>query len=278
DGLVGENQVSLDSVSSESVKSVARVHICGLARRADVIIGIGHCTGHLLTGYGGALKNIAMGLAGRGGKLDQHSGVLPEIIISECRGCGLCVVHCPARAITLIFSDRHSDPDGKSGEESHSIKNKRFFVSSASADSAQNDKGKGNKKAFINKDICYGCGECFAVCPNEAVKVDKWHAASDMVQSKMARYCAAILKDKKAGFINFATNITKNCDCLGEPEKPLLKDVGVLASLDPVAVDVASIDLINKQVFKSVLPDIDYRIQFKEAERLGVGSTDYEVI
>lgn len=238
DGLVGESQVSIPFANSGHSD---RAHICGLARRADVIIGIAHCTGHLLTGYGGALKNIAMGLAGRGGKLDQHSGVLPEIIITSCAGCGLCVLHCPAKAITLK-----------------------------------------NKKASINKSMCYGCGECFAVCPNEAVKVDKWHAASDMVQSKLARYCAAILKDKKAGFINFAANITKNCDCIGEPEKPLLKDVGILASTDIVALDAASAELINKQagkdVFLSVWPDIDYNIQFKEAERLGVGSSEYEIV
>lgn len=234
DGLVGENQVSVNQDGNF-------VHISGLAKRADVIIGIGHCTGHLLTGYGGALKNIAMGLAGRGGKLDQHSGVLPEIIVSKCAGCGLCVLHCPAKAITLK-----------------------------------------SKKASINKAICYGCGECFAVCPNEAVKVDKWHAASDVIQTKMARYCAAILKDKKAVFINFATNITKNCDCLGDPEKPLLKDVGILASGDIVALDTASIELINKQtgqdIFRSAWPDIDYSIQFKEAQRLGVGSSEYEII
>ena len=233
DGLIGENQVSVPFQGG-------RIHIAGLVKRVDVIIALTHCTGHLLTGYGGAIKNIAMGLAGRGGKLDQHSGVKPEIIASACKACEVCIVHCPAEAITL-----------KSG------------------------------KSYIDKNICYGCGECFAVCPNRAVKVDKWHATSDHMQAKMARYCAGILEDKRAGFINFATNVTKNCDCVGSPEKSLLPDVGILASLDPVAIDTASIDLINqkagKDVFKSAWPEIDYTIQLKESEKLGAGSRAYKI-
>lgn len=228
DGLIGENQVSVATPHG-------RIHIAGLVKRVDVIIALTHCTGHLLTGYGGAIKNIAMGLSGRGGKLDQHSGVKPEIIASACKACEVCIIHCPAEAITLV-----------------------------------------NGKAYIDKDICYGCGECFAVCPHSAVKVDKWHATSDHMQAKMARYCAGILKDKSAGFINFATNITKNCDCIDNPEKPLLPDIGILASLDPVAIDTASIDLINQKagrdIFRAVWPEIDYTIQFKESEKLGVGS------
>ena len=233
DGLIGENQVSVVTPSG-------RIHIAGLAKRVDVIIALTHCTGHLLTGYGGAIKNIAMGLAGRGGKLDQHSGVKPEIIASACKACEVCIIHCPAEAITLK-----------------------------------------NGKSYIDKNICYGCGECFAVCPHSAVKVDKWHATSDHMQAKMARYCAGILKGKKSGFINFATTITKNCDCVGNPEKSLLSDVGILASSDPVAIDTASIDLINQKagqdIFKSAWPEIDYTIQFKESEKLGVGSRTYKI-
>jgi len=233
DGLIGENQVSVATPHG-------RIHIAGLVKRVDVIIALTHCTGHLLTGYGGAIKNIAMGLAGRGGKLDQHSGVKPEIITRDCKACEVCIIHCPAEAITLK-----------------------------------------NEKAYIDNNTCYGCGECFAVCPHSAVKVDKWHAASDSVQAKMARYCAGILKDKRVGFINFATNITKNCDCIDNPEKPLLPDVGILASSDPVAIDTASIDLINqkaeKDVFKCAWPEIDYTIQFKEVEKLGAGSRTYKI-
>ena len=233
DGLIGENQVSVPFQGE-------RIHIAGLVKRVDVILALTHCTGHLLTGYGGAIKNIAMGLSGRGGKLDQHSGVKPEIIASVCKACEVCIIHCPAEAITLVDS-----------------------------------------KAFIDKDICYGCGECFAVCPHAAVKVDKWHATSDRMQAKMARYCAGILANKKAGFINFATNITKNCDCIDNPEKPLVPDVGILASSDPVAIDTASIDLINQKagrdIFKTVWPEIDYTIQLKESEKLGAGSSIYKV-
>ncbi|MFH0888197.1 MAG: DUF362 domain-containing protein [Planctomycetota bacterium] len=231
DGLLGENQISLPTANG-------RVHLAGLVKRVDVIIALSHCTGHLLAGYGGAIKNIAMGFASRGGKLDQHSGVKPEIITGNCIGCAICFAYCPAKAIRIK-----------------------------------------DKKASINKKECYGCGECFAVCPNHAVQVDKWHGASESVQKKMALYCSEILKDKKAGFINFATNITKNCDCIDTPEKPLTADIGILASSDPVAIDSASIDIINqkagKDIFRESWPEIDYTIQLKEAERLGAGAIKY---
>jgi len=230
DGLIGENQVSL-------LCSKGYVHISGLARRADVIIALTHCTGHLLSGYGGAIKNIAMGFASRGGKLDMHSGVKPEIT-DDCAGCGICVNFCPAKSITVE-----------------------------------------NKKAYIRPDDCFGCGECFAVCPNQAVKVNMWTAASDSMQKKMALYCTEILKDKKAGFFNFAINITKNCDCIDKPEKPLIPDVGILASSDPVAIDKASLDIINEKTKVDLLrqswPEIDNTIQLKEAEKLMAGSTQY---
>ena len=233
DGLVGENQISLPTTNG-------RIHIAGLVKRVDVIIALTHCTGHLLAGYGGAIKNIAMGFASRGGKLDQHSGVKPEIIMDNCIGCAICVTYCPADAI-----------------------------------------GIANEKASINKKECYGCGECFAVCPNQAVQVDKWHSSSESFQKKMALYCSEILKGKKAGFINFATNITKNCDCINTPEKPLINDVGILASFNPVTIDSASIDLINqkagKDIFRQCWPEIDYTIQLKEAERLGAGTIKYEI-
>lgn len=239
DGLVGENQVSREIDFRPGRKSM--VHISGLASRADVIIGIGHCTGHLLTGYGGALKNIAMGLSGPGGKLDQHSGVKPEIMPDDCVACELCIIHCPAKAISLR-----------------------------------------NNKSFIDAAVCIGCGECYAVCPNKAVKVNKWQGGPEAVQEKIALYATAILRDKKACYINFATNITKNCDCMGEPETAMANDAGILASLDPVALDVASVQLINQQagkdIFRAAWPDIDYRVQFRAAERLGAGNIDYELV
>jgi uncharacterized Fe-S center protein len=233
DGLVGESQ-------TEVLSGYRRFYLAGLVKRVDVIIALSHCTGHLLTGYGGAIKNIGMGFASRGGKLDQHSGIKPEIVFDECKGCKTCITYCPAKAIEIK-----------------------------------------NKKSYIIEKECFGCGECLAICPHSAVKVDKWHSGSDELQKKMALYCGEILKDKKACFINFATSITKNCDCIDEREKPLVDDVGILSSFDPVAVDRASIDLINqkagKDLFRTAWPEIDYTIQLKETERLGVGTERYRI-
>ncbi|MDI6732393.1 MAG: DUF362 domain-containing protein [Planctomycetota bacterium] len=261
DGLVGENQLTIKTENGY-------VSIAGLVKRLDVIIALTHCTGHLLTGYGGAIKNIAMGLSSRGGKLDQHSDVKPEVITQDCQGCRICETYCPADAIeTRPVRSPSSKGDGspaKAGLTSNGVK---------------------DKKAFIITAKCYGCGECFAVCPHNAIKVDKWHSASDSIQKKMALYCREILRDKRSYFINFAMNITKNCDCIGEgggAEKPLIDDIGILMSLDPVAVDTASIDLINKKagkdIFKTAWQEIDYTIQLMETERLGVGTRRYDLV
>lgn len=237
DGLVGEHQVSLKTGKDFP----ARAHLAGISRVSNVIIGLAHAKGHLLTGYGGAIKNIGMGLAGRGGKLAQHSGMLPQVIFSECKGCRACLEWCPADALGI--------KDGKMS---------------------------------INADKCYGCGECFAVCASKAIEI-VWDEASPQLQKKIAGYADIILKDKKSGFINFATHITRHCDCLGgEMGEPITPDVGILSSLDPVALDTATIEMINRSagedIFKKYWENIDYTVQLEYGEKYGIGSRSYQLI
>ncbi|MBN1307386.1 MAG: DUF362 domain-containing protein [Chitinispirillaceae bacterium] len=76
---------------------------------APLLVGLAHFKGHMVTGFGGALKNIGMGCATRGGKLAQHAAVAPFIIKKKCIGCGACRDVCPADAITIINGTAHLD-------------------------------------------------------------------------------------------------------------------------------------------------------------------------
>ncbi|HNW39715.1 MAG TPA: DUF362 domain-containing protein [Candidatus Omnitrophota bacterium] len=139
-----------------------------------------------------------------------------------------------------------------------------------------------NKKSVVDSLKCIGCASCLAACPTMAMFID--FKAGSQVQDKMVEYCLAVLKDKKnkSGFINFAIKINKECDCWGMENPRIAPDVGILASADPVSVDRASLDLVNrasgKDIFKDVHPDQDATIQLRYAQDIGLGSLDYELI
>ncbi len=222
---------------------------------SDVLISVAHFKGHELTGFGGTIKNLGMGCASRKGKLDQHSGLSPKVKRKKCIGCGECVEHCAQNAISL------------------------------------ND-----KKAEIDPEKCVGCGECILICPNSAINV-QWNADIPVFQKKMAEYTAAVLKGKqgKTMFLNFLTNISPACDCYGHNDAPIVRDIGIMASTDPVAIDQASADMVNQQnvangscledskeqsgdIFRAVYPKIDWSIQLKHGEKIGIGSREYELV
>ncbi len=136
--------------------------------------------------------------------------------------------------------------------------------------------------AVINPNKCIGCGECLAVCQFDAVKI-AWDEDTANLQKKVAEYCLAILEEKKekAAFFNFLTHITKHCDCMDEPFEPDISDIGIVVSRDPVAVEKATIDLINehtgKDYFNHIWPEIDYTVQLNHAHEIGLGNLDYDL-
>lgn len=137
-------------------------------------------------------------------------------------------------------------------------------------------------KISLDPKKCIGCANCVSVCPTSSLFVDM-QAGAD-VQEKMAEYAYAILqsKKKKSAFINFATKINKECDCWGHENPSIAPDVGIFASLDPVAIDKASFDMVNKackkDIFKSAHPDQDGTIQLSYSEKIGLGSREYDLI
>lgn len=251
DGLYGKNEAKIEI----NQKNLKNAYIGSEIIHADALISIAHFKGHELTGFGGTLKNIGMGSASRRGKLAQHSNLCPAIKRKTCIDCKECLKHCPENAISIK-----------------------------------------NKKAYINKDKCIGCAECIARCPTSSVSV-RWNQTIPEFLEKMIEYTLAALKGKtkKSFCINFITNVSPKCDCHSYSEFPIVNDIGILASIDPVAIDQASADLVNKQKafkntilqtnleankdkFKGLYPKIEWEYQLEYAQKIGLGTRDYNLI
>lgn len=139
-----------------------------------------------------------------------------------------------------------------------------------------------NEKSAIDRAECIGCGSCIAACQNSALSVDM--KAGNELQEKMAEYAYAVLRNRKnrSPYLTFALRINKECDCWSADNPQVAPDVGILASLDPVAIDKASFDLVNKacgrDIFREIHPDQDALRQLEHAAKIGLGSLDYELV
>lgn len=102
-----------------------------------------------------------------------------------------------------------------------------------------------DRKAFINHDKCVGCGRCLAVCPRDAISADFSNSIA-MLNYKMAEYSLAVCKDRPCFHVSLICDVSPNCDCHAENDIPIIPNVGMLASFDPVALDQACADLCNQ--------------------------------
>ncbi|MBI4838728.1 MAG: DUF362 domain-containing protein [Nitrospirae bacterium] len=135
-------------------------------------------------------------------------------------------------------------------------------------------------KAFINSKICVGCGECISACKFDAVNIN-WHEDVNIFLERMAEYADGILsRIKRKVFINFAFDITEECDCLAGDDPKIIEDMGIFASRDILAVDKACFDILTKgkDVFSRGKKAKPYLHQFKYAEKIGLGKLDYNLI
>lgn len=150
-------------------------------------------------------------------------------------------------------------------------------------------------KAIINHNKCVGCGECIVVCPKKAI-TQKEENQSKMLNEKVVEYVYGTLMDKPHFHINFIMNVSPDCDCFPANDMPIVPDIGIVASFDPVAIDQASADLVNaapvietsvlgeKDIqhehdkFKCIHSNVDWKSGLDYAEQLELGTKKYELI
>jgi uncharacterized Fe-S center protein len=136
-------------------------------------------------------------------------------------------------------------------------------------------------KAKIDEKKCEGCAMCIAICNNGAIEVPWQGRTTEDLQKRIAQYSKAVLdRFPDPIFINVLEKITEECDCWSTVQTPIMEDVGLLYSGDIVAIDKASLDLVNKfsgGKFEN-LNQADKGNQTDVAEKLGLGSVRYELV
>ncbi len=151
-----------------------------------------------------------------------------------------------------------------------------------------------DKTAHIDHSKCVGCGRCVGVCPQKTIRFLDGNA-NQILNKKIAEYAQAVINGKPCFNINVVMDVSPNCDCHGENDTPIIPDVGMFCSFDPVAVDVACADMCNKQTpirgsalgesgahthdcFVDTHPDTDWKDQITHGEKIGLGSGSYTLI
>ena len=227
---------------------------------ADVFISLTHFKGHEMAGFGGAIKNIGMGCGSRAGKTDQHSDGKPYVNAEVCRGCKRCMKECANNG--LVYN-----------EETH--------------------------KMTIDQSKCVGCGRCIADCNFDAIEFNNWNAAA-LLNCKMAEYTKAVVDGRPHFHISLIVDVSPNCDCHCENDAPILPNIGMFASFDPLALDQACADaclaatpIRNSQLgdnmadpnfvdhhdhFTNSTPESEWKTCLEHAEKIGLGTREYELI
>ncbi len=244
DGLFGQNDLPVEI----NCKHFKTVHIATEIVHTPAMVVLSHFKGHEAAGFGGAIKNLAMGCASQRGKEDQH-GCHVNVNQEKCVGCGTCVKICPRQAMSITDKKCHCDPTK-----------------------------------------CVGCFECMTVCPQGACEVD-WATDLPAFTERLTEYAYGAVKGLQGHvmYINFVMNVTPDCDCVAWSDMPLVPDLGILASLDPVALDQACFDLVNqapqltdlkrdgKDIFTARWPYTHGPIQLEYGEKIGLGTREYDL-
>ncbi len=137
--------------------------------------------------------------------------------------------------------------------------------------------------ARINGDLCIGCAECLAVCPEGALRID-WSRETSQVQETTAGGAGAVTEalGRRALYICFMNHITDHCDCMGRTDNVLCPDIGIAAATDPVALDQACADLAieaaGEDLFRRAWPEVNWEVQLEHAEHVGLGRRAYQIV
>ena len=255
DGLRGTDDVIVPIEGGEYCKEA---YIGRAVMDADIFISLNHFKGHEATGFGGALKNIGMGCGSRAGKMHQHNQGKPVVNPNLCKNCKRCGKECGSDAICY-------------------------------------DSGV----AVIDNDLCKGCGRCIGACSFDAI-YNPNENANEILGCKIAEYTKAVLDGRPSFHVSLIVDVSPNCDCHPENDAPILPNIGMFASFDPVALDQACVDaclkttpMPNSQLsdnlakpdwhhhhdhFVDSNPNVRWKETLEHAEKLGIGSRDYELV
>ena len=257
DGLKGTDDIAVPVEGGEYVKEA---RIGRAIMDADVFISLTHFKGHEMTGFGGTIKNIGMGCGSRAGKKEQHSSGKPHIEADACRGCRKCRKECANAGLEFDEATR---------------------------------------KMHVNQDNCVGCGRCLGACNFDAIVFDN-DDANALLNCRRAEYTKAVVDGRPKFHISLIVDVSPNCDCHCENDAPILPNIGMLASFDPLALDQACVDLCmaaspmaNSQLadnlkkpgfadwgdpFTNSTPESEWRSCLDHAEKIGLGTREYELI
>ncbi|KXZ39301.1 hypothetical protein SAMN05661008_00980 [Alkalithermobacter thermoalcaliphilus JW-YL-7 = DSM 7308] len=238
DGLYSKNVVEVVI----NKKHFEKVKIAGEIYNSSSMIVISHFKGHGMAGFGGCIKNLAMGCATASGKQMQHSDAKPTVKAENCIGCTKCIKDCPVLAIKM--------------------ENKKAII---------------DKQVCYGCGECITRCPVRAISIQWETDNDVF-----IEKMGEYAYGSILNKKDKVVYINFVKDITPMCDCVPWSGRPIAQDIGILASTDPVALDKASYDLVvkaaGKDVFKELYPNVNANNIFDYCESLGMGSQNYELV
>ena len=275
DGLKGTDETLVPVKNGEYVREAKIGHAL---MDADIVISLTHFKGHEQAGFGGCMKNLGMGGGSRAGKMEQHAAGKPSVVSERCVGCRACERICAHGAVSFPGTRERALKSGAVVE---------------------------TPVASIDHDRCVGCGRCIGACNQDAIAADYGQAA-DVLNYKIAEYTQAIVQDRPQFHISLAMDISPNCDCHAENDTPIVPDLGMFASFDPVAIDQACIDMALEAPampntvltesrakleasggvpehcahdhFNMTHPDTNWRSMIEHAEKIGLGTSRYELI
>ena len=260
--IIGDGVKGTDDilVPVEGGEYVKEAKIGRAVMDADIIISLSHFKGHEEAGFGGCIKNIGMGCGSRAGKAEMHNYDKPEIDEKLCHGCRICQKECANNG--LVFDEA-------------------------------------TRKMHIDTNNCLGCGRCLGACNFDAISFTKENSV-EVLDCKMAEYTKAILQGRDNFHISIIVDVSPYCDCHSENDAPILPNIGMFASFDPVAIDQAcadaclaatpienslvgdnmkKIDFFDyKDPFKNSIPASEWRAQLEHGEKIGLGSREYELV
>ena len=260
--LIGDGLKGTDEVAVPVVggEYVTEAKIGHAVMDADVFISLSHFKGHEMAGFGGAIKNIGMGCGSRAGKQEQHANGQPSVDESLCRGCRRCQKQCANNG--LVFH-----------EATHTM--------------------------YVDPNHCVGCGRCVESCSFGALSFQS-DAVCQLLNRRMAEYAKAVIDGRPNFHISLVMDISPNCDCHGENDVPILPDIGMFASFDPLALDQACVDAClaaepmpgsqlarhlaepgfvdHHDHFTNSTPESEWRSCLEHAEKIGLGTRSYQLI